>query len=99
MVCLQKLTPFLIEQSSICLKIVLNFLVWLGVLFLQRNNFLKEFKPNKVGSPPCQEKTTSGPVTPSMYCLIKSSNTSSDILPAPGPSESMALPPHYGCRQ
>src|ERR1039458_5349627 len=63
MVCLQKLTPFLIEQSSICLKIVLNFLVWLGVLFLQRNNFLKEFKPNKVGSPPCQEKTTSGPVT------------------------------------
>ena len=58
----------------------------LAYLLSSSTTLLKKSSPRRVGSPPCQENTTSFPVTPSMYCWMNRSRTSSDIRPMPGPS-------------
>ena len=56
---------------------------WTGFayFFSSATTLRKKSRPINVGSPPCQENTTSGPVTPAMYCWMNRSSISSDIRP------------------
>ena len=68
-------------------------MVWPGFAYFRSSSTTRRKKstPSSVGSPPCQENTTSGPVTPSMYWRMNCSSVASDIRPLPGPAGSVAL--------
>jgi len=66
-VLLEECSPLFGEQGAIGLRVVLDAPAGLLILQLQRNGFVEELEESNVGSPPCQEKTTSSRSWPSMY--------------------------------